>query len=205
MGAIIWTISLNNVSRGGGVAKGEPNLGGAGNPKWQRLVHTQDYCRRSVDLFFFLILIIENLKKYHQCINSNHAMVHLGSTIATIIHELQEWWTLGCPGAFVSEEWGLQLFLKRGNGNGGTQLSHGCQGLRSFSSHQSPSLACLPREHTGDLWAHTLVAHEWALIKAQGFKSSRFPTGNLSNHSSFIQRILSSLRKQGWLFYLGAI
>lgn len=83
------------------------------------------------------------------------------------------------------------------NGNRGTQVSYACQGLGSFSSHESPYLACLPEEHSGDLWAHTWVVHEWALIKAQGFKSSRFPEGNLSNHSSFILRILRSWRKQG--------
>lgn len=70
-------------------------------------------------------------------------------------------------------------------------------GLQSFSSHKRPFLACLPGEHAGDLWAHILVAREWVLIKAQGFKNSIFPTGNLSNHSSLIRRIQSSLRKQG--------
>ena len=104
--------------------------------------------------------------------------------------------TLGWPGAFTSEEWRVQPFLKSANRSRGTQVSHACQGLGSFSSHESPYLACFPEEHSGDLWTHTWVVHEWALIKAQGFKSSRFPEGNLSNHSSFILRILSSWRKQ---------
>lgn len=108
----------------------------------------------------------------------------------------------GYEGAWVylclkSRVYSLSLKMGMGIGIGVEGACMQGWGLQSSSSHQGPFLACLSGEHAGDLWAYTLFAREWVLIKAQSFKNSIFPTGNLSNHSSLIQRIQSSLRKQG--------